>query len=70
MASTYWAAKSREYKMSKYKKKLKWKQWKQSNSNPHNCKKWRHVLKSAMCAASQSSGWQPTSVDNASEPAC
>ena len=38
------------------------------SSNPHDRKKWRHGVKSAMHAASQSSGREPTYVDNASEP--
>ena len=44
-------------------------EWKLSNSNPHDRKKWRHGVKSAMRAASQSSGRESTNVDNASEPA-
>ena len=40
------------------------------NSNPHDCKKLRNGVKSVKHAASQSSGWESTSVDNASEPAC
>ena len=55
--------------------KMSWKEltkrdcreWKLSNSSPHDRKKWRHGVKSAMHAASQSPGREPTSVDNASE---
>ena len=45
------------------------KEWKLSNSKPHDCKKWRHGVKSGKCAASQSSGKEPMRVDSASEPA-
>ena len=44
-------------------------EWKLYNSSPHDRKKWRHWVKSAMHAASQSSRREPTSVDSASEPA-
>ena len=46
------------------------KKWLLLTQNPHDRKKWKHGVKSAMLAASQSSGREPTSVDNASEPAC
>ena len=57
--------------------KMSWKElterdcreWKLSNSSPHDRKKWRHGVKSVMRAAKQSPGKESTRVDNASEPA-
>ncbi|XP_056017491.1 uncharacterized protein LOC130053874 [Ostrea edulis] len=44
-------------------------EWKLSTANPHDQKKRRSEVRSAMCAASQLSGRKPTSVDNTRTPA-
>ena len=66
----------RDVYMTKGFPKILWKElterdcreWKLSDSNPHDSKKWRHGVKSAMRAASQSTRREPTNEDNASEP--
>ena len=45
-------------------------EWKLSAINPHDRHTWRSGVRSAMRAASQLSGREPTDVDVAPVPAC
>ena len=45
-------------------------EWKLSAINPHDRNMWRSGVRSALCAASQLSGREPTDVDVANVPAC